>query len=292
MTPARALALAVLCAASIAGTWADHRTLTAQKFLRDRAGGTEKIVLAGDFHVHGFPGDGLLPRWELQREAMRRGLDVIAITNHNQTLAAGLLSAISGSDVLVLRGEEITNPRYHMVAAGIRMTIDWRLPAAEAAAAVHAQGGVAIAAHPIETSWRSSDARALGAVDGVEAAHPVVYFIAGARPQLAAFHAAVRSVKPGVAPIGSSDVHGAPGMGDCRTYLIVDERSEKGVLDAIRNGRTVASDGRGTLTGDPALVSTVQQHATQDARIRPPYRLHKALALALLLALACLVVFR
>ena len=38
-------------------------------------------VLAGDFHVHGFP-DGL-PPWDSAREARRRRLDVIALTSHN-----------------------------------------------------------------------------------------------------------------------------------------------------------------------------------------------------------------
>ena len=34
-------------------------------------------VLSGDFHVHAFPGDGLLAPWLLRREAARAGLDVI-----------------------------------------------------------------------------------------------------------------------------------------------------------------------------------------------------------------------
>ena len=48
-------------------------------------------VLAGDFHVHAFVGDGGLAPWTLQRHAARVGLDVIAITNHNQTLAGRIV---------------------------------------------------------------------------------------------------------------------------------------------------------------------------------------------------------
>ena len=283
----------MLCGAVIAGIVADQKTLGAQRFDRPARAAMRPMVGAGDFHVHAFPGDGLLPGWELQREAARRGLDVIAITNHNQTFAARLLRAISGDDdVMVLRGQEITSSRYHMIAAGIGTRIDWRLSAADAAAAVHEQGGVAIAAHPIDRFWLPRDPATLGALDGAEVAHPVMYFVPGARDELAAFYAAVRAVNPRAAPIGSSDVHSEPGMGECRTFLVVEERSEKGVLDAIRNGRTVASDRVGNFIGDPALVEIVQQRIPRGPHIRPPHRLHQVAALSVLLALACLVIFR
>jgi hypothetical protein len=284
MTRARIAALALLSGALIAGTIADERTLAAY-----RAG---TAILAGDFHVHAFPGDGLLPRWELKREAARRGLDVIAITNHNQTLAADLTTPIGRADILVLRGQEITNPRYHMIAAGIRTTIDWRLPAADAAAAVHAQGGVAIAAHPLENSWQPGDAATLAALDGVEAAHPLVYFTRDGRDRLAAFWRAVRAVNPDIAVIGSSDLHRRPGMGDCRTFLLVTERSEQAVLDAIRTGRTVASDRVGSYIGDPELVGAVQRDLAVRPHLRPPYRFHLCAAAAVLVALAMLVIFQ
>ena len=61
-----------------------------------RAG--DQFVLAGDFHVHAFVGDGGVAPWELGREAARRGLDVIAVTNHNQLLAARLTRCGSPTD--------------------------------------------------------------------------------------------------------------------------------------------------------------------------------------------------
>ena len=47
-------------------------------------------VLSGDFHVHAFVGDGGIAPWMMQDHAAHLGLDVIAITNHNQTLAGRL----------------------------------------------------------------------------------------------------------------------------------------------------------------------------------------------------------
>jgi predicted metal-dependent phosphoesterase TrpH len=283
MTRPRAIALAVLVASLLAGTWVDRAALASR-----RAGSR---VLAGDFHVHGYPIDGTLPRWELQRQAARRGLDVVGVTNHNQTIAGRLGRTLSSGDVIAIPGQEITTPRFHLIAVGITDTIDWRLPAAHAIAAIHKQGGVAIAAHPTGRSWKTDDQGALRALDGLEAAHPVIDFVETGRAELAAFDARVRVVNPDVAPIGSSDTHFIPDMGMYRTYLIVDERSERGVLDAIRSGRTVASDGNGRLIGDPAMIAIVRAHL---AALPPPTssRPMSAAATAVLLALATLVAIR
>lgn len=249
-------ALVLLAAGALASTWLDAAALAR------RSRGTR--VLAGDFHVHAYPIDGSLPRWEIQKEAARRGLDVVAITNHNQTIAGRLLSWFDGADVIVLPGQELTTSGFHMALAGISETVDWRLSASEAIDEAHRQGGVAIAAHPVPDSWRTSDASALAKLDGVEALHQLVFFEPDGRAQLAALLDRVRAVNPDVSPIGSSDFHFFPDMATCRTYLIVEERSARGVLDAIRAGRTVASDGRGALIGDPGHVREVQAHLAQN----------------------------
>ena len=112
------------------------------------AGGYQ--VLSGDFHVHGFPGDGGLPPWSLREEAQFAGIDVFGQTNHNQVLTGRLGEWVSaGRAPLVIPGEEITNPDYHMIALGITTAVSAHQTAASAIADVHAQGGLAIAAHPI-----------------------------------------------------------------------------------------------------------------------------------------------
>ncbi len=55
----------------------------------------DEYVLEADFHVHSFPGDGLLSPLGVVLHARRRGLDAIAITNHNQVLAAKMTRAVS-----------------------------------------------------------------------------------------------------------------------------------------------------------------------------------------------------
>ena len=217
-------------------------------------------VLEADLHVHPFPGDGVLTIGALRREAERRGLDVIAITAHNNRVALDLSSAVveAPGEVIVLPGQEVTAPGFHLVAVGIDRLIDWRLSVAEAIAAIHAQGGVAIAAHPVRFSWRDRDPATLAALDGAELAHPGRRTQAPADDEYLEFFETLRKVNPSAAPIGSSDYHTAAPLGLCRTYLLVDERSASGALAAIRLGRTVARSPNGDLYGAPADVAIVR----------------------------------
>lgn len=202
-------------------------------------------VLSADFHVHPYPGDGSLPVWELQHEAARRGIDVIGITGHNNEfgLELGRLHPPDPSGPIVIRGQEVTTQSFHMVALGITELIDWRLNARDTIAAIHAQGGVAIAAHPVEVSWRDHDVEALRMLDGAEVAHQSRRRVSLSRDEFLEFFHRVQAVNPRVAPIGSTDFHMVAPLGLCRTYLLVRERSAAGVLEAIRDGRTVGVDG-------------------------------------------------
>ena len=140
--------------------------------------------------MHAFVGDGGLAPWMLQRQAARVGLDVIAITNHNQTLAGhiGRWAARRSSGPMVIVGEEITGRDFHLIAVGIQQAVDWDQPADAAIDQVHAQGGVAIAAHPMHGFAEGYDERALAQLDGLEAAHPDAAAVHA--------HAAVRGVLP------------------------------------------------------------------------------------------------
>ena len=284
MTLWRIIAGGALVAGIVAGTVLDHRALAARPIRADK-------ILEVDLHVHAFPGDGSMPRWELQREAARRGLDAIVITNHNQVLATRFGDFIDTSNVMVIPGEEITTPAFHLIAAGIRQAVDWRLPLHDAVAAIHEQGGVAIAAHPVKESWYPRDEASLRVLDGIEVAHPRMHVAPRSRQEFAEVFDRARSVKPGIAPIGSSDGHATPSVGSCRTFVFVEERSENGVLDAVRRGHTVASDGRGALTGDPERVRQVQVRLAATAQ-SPVTQVPRLAATVVLLALAAVIILK
>lgn len=263
MRSPRGVAALVFAIGLIAGTLEDSATT---RELRPEEG---YWILAADFHVHAFVGDGGLAPWALRREAERAGLDVFAITNHNQVFMARLGRWLSRGSPgpLVLVGEEITARNYHLIAVGIERTIDWDQPAEAALDAVHAQGGVAIAAHPYRMFWDGFNDRALTLLDGVEAAHPDVHVDHLRRRDLEAFYDRARHHHAGVAPIGSSDFHVIAPIGFCRTYVFAREHTEAGVIDALRQGRTVAVDGRGNVHGDPEFVRRVVAHRARTTQV-------------------------
>lgn len=255
-----------------------------------RAGGYH--VIAADFHVHAFPGDGALPPWELAREASRRGLHAMVVSNHNQTFAAtfgGEARRGPGDGgprfPIVIPAQEITTPRFHLVAVGVTRTVDWRQSELDIVRDVRAQGGVVIAAHPSRQSWKGSDAL-LAAIDAAEVAHPLTGMLETGRGDLTAFFWRARAVNRDLAPIGSSDFHMVAPLGVCRTYVFASTPTRDGVLDAIRAGRTVAEDQDGVLYGDAALTSLLDR---SSATHRPAVARRGALLAAALVLVGLLV---
>jgi hypothetical protein len=222
-------------------------------------------VLAADFHIHSFPLSwGLLSPWDTVIEARREGLDVIALTPHNHTWVAQVgqwfsrLSAVP----IVLAGEEIHSTGYHLLAVNIRNTIPWRQPASSAIDEVHRQGGIAIAAHPI-ASYSAYDAEAMKKLDGTEVVHPL-----GLRNEAAAAELRQFFGRAQFTAIGDTDYHIGPmsphlgAMGLCRTFVFAREPTEAGVMEALRERRTIVYD-REHVYGDPALI----QLAAEDGRL-------------------------
>lgn len=255
----------------------------------------EFLIVTADLHVHAFAGDGALPPWDIRREAARRGLDIVAVTNHNQMYALRLDRALFPPTArpLMLPGMELTTPKYHISAIGIREPIDWHLPLADAIRAIHAQGGVAIGAHPGTRAWRQLDDDTLALFDGLEVAHPARIVNARSRAGIDAVFARARRIKPAIAAIGSSDYHFSAPIGLCRTRLLVTGLTADGVLDAIRAGRTVAYDPAGTAFGDPKWIARIDGAgaATAPAAHGTGWQHHVTMAGAWI-ALTFLVVFR
>ena len=238
----------------------------------------EFLVLSADLHVHAAPGDGALTPFSLRDEARRAGLDAIVVSNHNQFVAARLipwLPADADAPILIA-GEEITHHDYHLIAVGIGHRLSPALPLTAVITSVHDAGGVAIAAHPGRT-YRGYDDAALARVDGAEVARYDPR--EDHRREFVEYFERAKRLHPGVAPIGSSDVHVSAGLGRSRTFVFARERTAAAVLEAIRAGRTVAINDRGQLFGEPDLVARVR--TGMPAVRSDPHRGWRRLAVAL-----------
>jgi hypothetical protein len=257
------MALALFASGLLAGTIADRPAPRESVML----GGYR--VLAGDFHMHSSMwSNGMLTPWGLVLQARRAGLDVLAVTGHNEVWDAKVARAFArrfGGPTVVV-GQEIHSVAHHVVAVGVDRIVDFLEPLEAQIEDVHEQGGVAIAAHPVKNfNPRFSDA-AIERLDGTELCGPVLYFDRKTAGELEAFAA-----RGTMAPIGSSDFHGWARLGDCRTYLFASDDSDTAVLDAIREHRTVVYTSQGKVYGDPQLVALAATRPDLRSRaVEPP----------------------
>jgi hypothetical protein len=262
MNAARWISVCLVAVGLLAGTASD----TSRKNPVVMLGGYR--VLAADFHIHSFPLSwALLGPFDTVVEANRQGLDVIALTPHNLIWvgeAGQWFSRWTGSPRVIL-GEEIVSRRFHLLGIGIHRTIGWNQSAANAIDEIHAQGGIAIAAHPLKKYWRAYDAEARGKLDGTEVLHPLAYQDPKGYTEMQEFYARAK-----VTAIGDSDYHGLGPIGWCRTFVFVREDSEGGVLEAVRAGRTVVVDRDGKSYGNPQFIALAANDPEFQGLLRPP----------------------
>ena len=253
-------------------------------------------LLAVDFHVHTRFSDGVLSPLEVALTARRHGLDAVSVSEHN-LLFPGALAAWS-SRVLggptVIAGEELTSRDYHVIGVGMRERVAPRRELGEVIDAIHAQGGVVIAAHPVRRFWPALQP-VIGKLDAAELMHPLVLFRGARGPQgateavddtatepaapdadgaagddakppragwsgwdpgdMRAFFRLARAAGHELSPIGSSDHHFGNMMGVCRTWVFARDDSAEAIVEAVRERRTVVYDERGVAHGDSALVA-------------------------------------
>ncbi|MHB0858966.1 MAG: CehA/McbA family metallohydrolase [Anaerolineae bacterium] len=177
-----------------------------------------------DLHVHSSYSDGADSIPDILEHTTRHtDLKVIAITDHDciqGALEAQYLAPRYGVHVVV--GQEVTTNRGHLLALFIRERITPGLSIGETVEWVHAQGGVAILAHPLDRicdspmrhrPWpRHEDWVAFG-LDGVEGLN-------GCQIDPAANHRALQMGKVlGCALTGGSDAHHRQVIGVAHTLF-------------------------------------------------------------------------
>jgi predicted metal-dependent phosphoesterase TrpH len=180
---------------------------------------------AADLHVHTTASDGTAhPEELLEFASEATDLSVLAICDHNTNEGALEAAAIAHRfrvDVIV--GQEVESTDGHILGLWTPDLVPPGLDAHETVLRIHAQGGIAIAAHPFAPRWWHKHGLCRGErgvydcvdYDGVEVANSTpLLFLANFRAR--GYH---RANSERLAATGGSDAHMLSVVGTSRTIF-------------------------------------------------------------------------
>ena len=212
--------------------------------------------LAGDLHAHTFHSDGVMSVAELAAHAVERGLDFLAVTDHNTVSHHGLLGPASARyGVTLLPGQEVTTELGHAGVLGDTGWIDFREPASSWLTAAESRGGLMSVNHPFAglSSWVHPMPRRPPLLE--------VWHWSWLDPSWTTPLSWWQAWDPSAIPVGGSDWH-RPGsdapLGTPTTWVSCADESVSGVLDGLRAGRVAISasrDGAVLLRDSGSLVA-------------------------------------
>lgn len=196
--------------------------------------------LAGDFHAHTVHSDGVSTVAELAALAVSRGLDFLAVTDHNTVSHHRELPAVSAAyGIELIPGQEVTTDWGHANALGPIGWVDFREPADAWLSAVEADGGLLSINHPLggDCAWRQPSPH--------RTRYAEVWHSGWFDRTWGAPLAWAQAWRPDVIPLGGSDFHraGDDGLpGAPTTWVLADDGD---VLGAVRDGRVAICAGPG-----------------------------------------------
>ncbi len=104
-----------------------------------------------DIHLHTIFSDGLNTPAEMAAQVRRLKLDGFAITDHNTVKGQKIARETARKlKINFIPGIEVSSLEGHILGLFVEKNIEMGLSAAETVEKIHAQGGVAIAAHPYD----------------------------------------------------------------------------------------------------------------------------------------------
>ena len=232
----------------------------------------------GDLQSHSYHSDGRGSLDALVESARHRGLDFLAVTEHNTVSHWPFLPHLEGDGLLLIPGEEVTTYRGHMNVWGAQSWLDFRCRTPEDVERVieeaRRQGALCSVNHPKDTGtdWLFPDELPTDAWE--------VWNGPWWQRNNQALTRWDRQLRLGrrVVAVGGSDYHqpGPGGRTEDRpgvptTWVYAAELSVSGILSGLRGGRVCVSEDVGGPRLD--LTATLKDsvaHMGSVLRIPPP----------------------
>ena len=182
-----------------------------------------------DMHVHScYSIDSVITPEELVFYAKKRGLDGVAVTDHDNL--DGPLKIAAETDFLIIPGIEVRSSEGHILGLNVKEPISATLSATETVTRIHDAGGIAVACHPVGLFKGGLGKRTNSSFDAVEvinsSAVPFRYSV------MQSMKIASRLGKPRLA---GSDAHYGPEIG-CAYTVVNAEPNVNDVVKAICRG--------------------------------------------------------
>jgi len=189
------------------------------------------MLIRADLHVHTtYSKDSLITPKDLVYYAKKRGLNAVAVTDHNQL--EGAYKIAKETDFLIIPGMEISSSDGHIVALNVHELIPRGYSAVETVERIHRAGGVAIACHPYVLFKGCLKDKVCATFDAIEVIN------ARAIP----FKRSVRRAQETadrlkLARVAGTDAHYGPQIGYSYTEIEATESDVEAIAKAILNGR-------------------------------------------------------
>jgi predicted metal-dependent phosphoesterase TrpH len=184
---------------------------------------------------------------ELILFAKKRGLNAVAVTDHNRVEGA-LKIAKQTPDFLIIPGIEVSSADGHIVGLNLREVIPRGLSAEVTVEKIHDAGGVAVACHPYALFKGSLGKNVSAKFDAIETLNARAFPFHRSRRK-----AEQAAVQFGLSRVAGTDAHYAPQIGVA--YTVIDaEPTVDAVAQAILAGRCKPMG-----TSVPVVVNVQQQ---------------------------------
>jgi predicted metal-dependent phosphoesterase TrpH len=187
------------------------------------------LQLKIDLHVHScYSSDSVITPEQLVFYARKRGLDAVAITDHDRI--DGALKIAKETDFLIIPGIEVSSLNGHIIGLSVQEEVPIKLDVNETIDRIHEAGGIAVACHPIAFFKGSLGKHTNSRFDAVEvinaSAFPFRYSVKRSE-KLAA--------QLGKAQTAGSDAHYGPEIG-CAYTIVEAELECEEVIKALSKG--------------------------------------------------------
>jgi len=218
-------------------------------------------MLKIDMHVHTWYSDSTGSVEAVLEAAQRKGLDGIAVTDHN-TLRGAYEALERKGRLIVIPGEEVKTAQGEILALGIKRPIPKDLSVTEAIWRTHNQGGLVVIPHPTVPLFgrlREKNLKNLP-IDGLEVFSAITplggYFL---EKNLAI------AQRLRVAITAGSDSHFPETVGDAYTNVYSESATLKDILGAMRSGLTSVGGNASKLVFKLRMVKGLFTHLAWDS---------------------------